>query len=89
MKPTDVQQFAIQAKLSMQLGPKVFDSMFAGIEIAGLHNGEMKVLVRSEHCANVIEKHYLGTVAVVAESVLKKPVRFVTITSKNVGRWTG
>jgi hypothetical protein len=88
MKPTDIQQFAIQAKLSMQLGPKVFDSMFAGIEIAGLFNGEMRVLVRSEHCASVIEKNYLGTLAVIAESILKKPVKFVTVVAKNVRGWT-
>jgi hypothetical protein len=88
MKPTDIQQFAIQAKLSLRLGARVFDAVFAGIEIAGLSNGEMRVLARSERCANVIEQNYLGILAVIVESILKRPVRFVTVTSKNVRGWT-
>jgi hypothetical protein len=88
MKPTDIQQFAIQAKLSMQLGPEVFDAVFVGIEIAGLSNGEMRVLARSEHCANVIENNYLGMLAVIVESVLKRPVKFATVASKSVRGWT-
>jgi hypothetical protein len=88
MKPTDIQQFAIQAKLSMQLGAEIFDTMFAGIEIAGLSDGEMRVLARSDHCAKVIEKNYLGMLAVIVESVLRRPVKFVTVVPKNVRGWT-
>jgi hypothetical protein len=88
MKPTDIQQFAIQAKLSMKLGPRVFDSIFVGFEISGLSNGEMRVLARSEYCAEVIENNYLGMLAVIVESVLKRPVKFVTVASKNVRGWT-
>jgi hypothetical protein len=84
MKPTDVQQLAIQARLSMQVGPKVFDSMFAGMEIAQLSQGELRVLVPSQHCANVIERNYPGTLAVIAESILKRPVKSVTVVPKNV-----
>ena len=89
MKPTDTQQFAIQAKLSMKLGPQVFDTIFVGSEIAGLSNGEMRVLARSEHCADVIERNYLGLLAVIVESILKRPVKFVTVGSKSVRGWTG
>ena len=84
MQPTDVQQLAIQARLNMQVDPWVFDSMFAGMEIAELSNGELRVLVRSQHCANVIEQNYLGTLAVIAESILKRPVKSVTVVPKNV-----
>jgi hypothetical protein len=88
MQPTDVQQLAIQARLSMQVDPKVFDSMFAGMEVAGLSNGELRILVRSQHCANVIEQNYLGTLAVIAEAILKRPVKSVTVVPKNVRGWT-
>jgi hypothetical protein len=84
MKPTEIQQFAIQAKLNMRLGPEVFDAVFLGTEIAGLSNGEMRVLARSEHCAHAIENNYLGTLAVIVESVLKRPVKFATVASKSV-----
>jgi hypothetical protein len=88
MKPTDIQQFAIQAKLSMQVGAEIFDSIFVGTEISGLSNGEMRVLARSTRCANVIEDNYLGVLAVIAESVLRRPVKFATVASKSVQRWT-
>jgi hypothetical protein len=88
MKPTDIQQFAIQAKLSMKLGPEVFDTVFLGTEIAELSHDEMRVLARSEHCANIIERNYLGMLAVIVESVLKRPVKFATVASKNVRGWT-
>jgi hypothetical protein len=88
MKPTDIQQFAIQAKLSMQLGAEIFDTMFAGIEIAGLSDGEMRVLVRSERCAKIIEENHLGMLAVIVESILRRPVKFVTVVPKNVGGWS-
>jgi len=87
-KPTDVQQLAIQAKLNMRLGSQVYDSVFTGMQIAGVLQGVMQVWVRSEYCANVIEKNYLGTLAVIAESVLKKPVRSVTVVPRNVRDWT-
>ena len=88
MKPTDIQQLAIQAKLSMQLGAQVFDTVFVGIEIASVTNGEMRVLAGSERCADLIEKNYLGMLAVIVESILKRPVKFATVASKSVRGWT-
>ena len=88
MKPTDIQQLAIQARLSMQVAPKVFDRMFAGMEISELSNGELRVLVRSQYCANVIEQNYAGTLAVIAESILRRPVMSVTVVPKSVRGWT-
>jgi hypothetical protein len=88
MKPTDVQQLAIQARLSMQVAPKVFDLMFAGMEIAELSDGELRVLVRSQHCANVIEQNYVGTLAVISEGILRRPVKSVTVVPKTVRGWT-
>jgi hypothetical protein len=87
-KPTEVQQFAIQAKLNMRVGGKVYDTLFAGMQIAGVLQGALRVLVRSEYCADVIEKNYIGTLAVIAESVLKKPVKSVTIVPKDFRGWT-
>jgi hypothetical protein len=83
-RPTDVEQFAIQAKLSMRLGSSVYDSLFVGMHIAGVVGGGLQVLVRSDHCAHVIERNYLGILAVITESVLKKPIRSVTVVSRNV-----
>jgi hypothetical protein len=83
-KPTEVEQFAIQAKLNMKVGSEVFDSVFVGMQIVGVFRGGMQVLVRSDHCAHVIERNYLGILAVIAESVLRKPIRSVTVASRNV-----
>ena len=83
-KPTDVEQFAIQAKLNMKVGSRVFDSLFLGMKIVGVLHGGMQVSVRSDHCAHAIERNYLGILAIIAESVLRKPIRSVTVVSRNV-----
>jgi hypothetical protein len=88
-RPTDVEQFAIQAKLNMRVGSKVYDSLFVGMQIVGVASGGLQVLVRSDHCAHVIERNYLGMLAVIAESVLRKPIRSVTVVSRNVRDSTG
>ena len=83
-RPTDVEQHAIQAKLNMRLGSRVYDSLFVGMHVAGVVSGGLQVLVRSDHCAHVIEHNYLGVLAVITESVLKRPIRSVTVVSRNV-----
>jgi hypothetical protein len=80
--PTETQQFAIQAKLNMALGRDVFDRLFLGMEIDAISDGVMKIWVRSEHCALGIQANHAGTIAVVAENVLKKPVKKVLVVPK-------
>jgi hypothetical protein len=77
--PTETQQFAVQAKLNMALGKEIFDRLFLGMEIDGVSDGVMKIWVRSEYCALDIQAHHAGTVAVVAENILKKPVKSVLV----------
>jgi hypothetical protein len=69
--------FAVQAKLNMALGKETFDRLFLGMEIDGVSDGIMKIWVRSEHCALDIQANHAGTIAVVAENILKKPIKSV------------
>jgi hypothetical protein len=77
--PTEVQQFAVQAKLNMALGKEIFDRLFLGMEIDGVSDGTMKIWVKSEHCAFDIQANHAGTIAVVAENILKKPIKSVLV----------
>jgi hypothetical protein len=80
--PTETQQFAVQAKLNMALGKETFDRLFLGMEIDGVSDGVMKIWVRSEHCALDIQANHAGTIAVVAENILKKPIKSVLVLPK-------
>jgi hypothetical protein len=80
--PTEAQQFAVQAKLNMALGKEVFDRLFLGMEIDGVSRGVMKIRVRSEPCALDIQTNHAGTIAVVAENVLRKPIKSVLVLPK-------
>lgn len=80
--PTEAQQFAVQAKLNMALGKETFDRLFLGMEIDGVSDGVMKIWARSEHCAVDIQANHAGTIAVVAENILKKPIKNVLVLPK-------
>ena len=80
--PTEVQQFAVQAKLNMALGKETFDRLFLGMEIDAVSDGVMKIWVRSEHCALDIQTNHAGTIAVVAENILRKPIKSVLVLPK-------
>jgi hypothetical protein len=80
--PTEAQQFAVQAKLNMALGKEVFDRLFLGMEIDGVSRGVMKIRVRSEPCALDIQTNHAGTIAVVAENVLREPIKSVLVLPK-------
>jgi hypothetical protein len=42
----------------------------------------MKIWVRSEHCALDIQANHAGTIAVIAENILKKPIKSVLVLPK-------
>jgi hypothetical protein len=80
--PTEAQQFAVQAKLNMALGKETFDRLFLGMEIDGVSDGVMTISVRSEHCALDIQANHAGTIAVVAENILKKLIKTILVLPK-------
>lgn len=85
--PTETERLAVQARLASRLGQSLFQRLFVGFEIAELEGGTLQVWVQSETSANVIERHYPGLLAVIVESVVKRPVKYVNISPPNFRGW--
>ena len=77
--PTKIEQFAIEAKLNLVFGAKVYDRVFLGFEVLAVVDGELRAWSPSEHCAAVIDVQYSAEVAWIAQTVFNKPIRRVSV----------
>jgi hypothetical protein len=74
-RPTEIEQLAIQAKLNLSLGARVYDAVFLGFEVLEIVDDELRGWARSEYCAATIDIHFSAVVARAAQAVLKQSVR--------------
>jgi hypothetical protein len=88
-RPTEIHQLAIQAKLNFALGARVYDEVFAGFEVLELIGDELRGWAASEYRAAVIDIHFSGEVARIAESVLSRPVRRTSFLLRGMRHDTG
>lgn len=72
---TEIQQYAIQARLNFALGARVYDDVFAGFEILAIVGDELRGWATSEYRAAVIDNHFSAEVARIAQGVTRQPVR--------------
>jgi hypothetical protein len=75
LRPTEIQQLAIQAKLNFALGARVYDDVFAGFEVLEIVGDELRGWAASEYRAAAIDLHFSAEVARIAQTVLGRPVR--------------
>ena len=78
-RPTAIEQLALEAKLNLMFGAKVYDRLFLGFEVLEVVNDELRAWASSEHRAAVIDIRYSGKVAWLAESVFNRPIRRVNV----------
>jgi hypothetical protein len=78
-RPTAIEQLALEAKLNLMFGAKVYDRLFLGFEVLEVVNDELRAWASSEHRAAVIDISYSGKVAWLAESVFNRPIRRVNV----------
>ena len=78
-RPTEIGQLAIEAKLSLVHGAEVYDRIFPGFEVLEVVDGELRAWAPSEHQAAVIDVHYAGTIARIAQSVFNRPIERVSV----------
>ena len=83
MIPSPTQQHAIDAKLNFMLGAEVFDQLFFGFVCGPVVEYTVRVFVETEEKAAIIESEYSWHVAVIVESVMKTPVKFVNVLPKD------
>ena len=74
-RPTEIHQFAIQAKLNFALGARVYDDVFAGFEVLEIVGDELRGWATSEYRAAVIDIHLSAELARIAQAVTGRPVR--------------
>jgi hypothetical protein len=78
-RPTAIEQLALEAKLNLMFGARVYDRLFLGFEVLEVVNEELRAWASSEHRAAVIDIRYSGKVAWLAESVFNRPIRRVNV----------
>jgi len=73
-RPSEIHQFAIQAKLSYALGARVYDDVFTGFEVLEIVGDELRGWATSEYRAAVIDLHFSAEVARITQAVTGWPV---------------
>jgi hypothetical protein len=74
LRPTEIEQLAIEAKLNLIFGAKVYDRLFLGFEVLEIVDDELRAWASSEHQAAVIDVRYSGKVAWIAQTVFNRPI---------------
>jgi hypothetical protein len=73
--PSEIHQFAIQAKLNFALGARVYDDIFAGFEVLEIVGDELRGWATSEYRAAAIDIHFSAELARITQAVTGQPVR--------------
>lgn len=80
---SQVQNYAIHARLNFIVGAKSYDTYFLGMQCTAMSNGFAVVYVRSEFAANALCEKYSNAIAVAIESVIHEPVREVQVLTRH------
>lgn len=88
MRPSSIQQLAMQAKLNMHMGAEAFDRIFMGAEFTHAWQGVLYVKVRSEYSAHQLKKEHVNLLAAVAQDILGERIAFVDVISRGAARFT-
>lgn len=79
MELSQVQDYAIQARLAAILGGRVFYRVFAGVRFAEVDGPLLYVYARDERCAAEIEDDFSLLIADIASRILKREVELVVV----------
>jgi hypothetical protein len=78
-RPTETEQLAIEAKLNLIFGARVYDSLFLGFEVVEVVGDELRAWASTEHRAAVIDVRYSPRVAWIAQTLFNRPIRRVSV----------
>jgi hypothetical protein len=82
MELTQVQDYAIQARLAAVLGANEFDRIFSGIRFAEVDGPLLYVYARDEHTAAEIEDVFALLIVDIASRILKQEIDVVVVLPK-------
>jgi hypothetical protein len=84
MELTQLQDYAIQARVAAVIGATVFDRVFAGVRFAETDGPLLYVYSKDEQSAAKIEDDFSLLIADVASRLLKREVELVVVLPKVV-----
>jgi hypothetical protein len=76
---TEVQSYAIAARIAMIVGAATFDRVFAGVEFSEVEGDILFVFARSEAAAAEIEDNYALHISIIASDILKQEIGIVMV----------
>jgi hypothetical protein len=82
MQLTQIQDFAIQARVASVIGATVFDRVFAGVSFAEIDGPLLYVYARDEASAGEIEDDFALMIAGIASRILQRDVELVVVLPK-------
>lgn len=82
MQLTQIQDFAIQARVAFVIGATVFDRVFTGVRFAEIDGPLLYVYARDEASAGEIEDDFSLMIADVAGRILRREVELVVVLPK-------
>jgi hypothetical protein len=82
MELTDIQDYAIQARVASVVGAAEFDRTFAGVRFAECDGPLLYVYAKDERTAADIEDDFALMVAEIASRILKQEIELVVVLPK-------
>ena len=82
MKLSNIQDYAIQARVASVIGASMFDRVFAGVRFAEADGSLLYVYSRDEESAAAIEDDFSLLIADVASRILQCEVELVVVLPK-------
>ncbi|NEU95291.1 hypothetical protein [Bradyrhizobium uaiense] len=82
MDLTEIQGYAIQARMALIVGAGTFDRVFAGIRFAEVDGPLLYVYAKDESTAAEIEDNFALHVAFVASQILRREIDVVVVLPK-------
>jgi len=82
MNLTDIQDFAIQARVAAIVGATEFDRVFAGVRFAEVEGPLLYVYAQDEATAATIEDDFSLLIADIASRILKQEIEVVLVLPK-------
>jgi hypothetical protein len=82
MELSQIQDFAIHARVASVIGATVFDRVFSGIRFAEIDGPLLYVYARDEASAGEIEDDFSLMIADVASRILRREVELVVVLPK-------
>ncbi|WP_338699921.1 hypothetical protein V5279_19040 [Bradyrhizobium sp. 26S5] len=82
MDLSEIQDYAIQARMALIVGAQTYDRVFAGIRFAEVDGYLLYVYARDESTAAEVEDNFALHIAIVASQVIGRQIDVVVVLPK-------